>query len=109
MLSALLCGCDEAPTGISRDRLTFLGEQQRPLMLSQVIERCGPTPPGPEPYFGYMLPDSTTINFWMYDTPAMAADDEISMVVETAPGGKPRIIWPADLVGTSAYAVLKKT
>lgn len=101
-------GC-ESPSIVTPEKIAFLDHQQRPLSLSRVIERLGPTPPGREPFFGYTLAGgNVSIEFWICEASKGAVPDEILMVVERSSKGA-RIIWPNDLKGTNIDSILRKT
>ena len=118
-----LCACEEKPTVVTREQLKFVRDQQKPLLVGEVFRRLGTTPRFEsgvfEPVCRYTTDGGkTSIEFWVFDFPEERLrhmkpnepiPEEVSIVVETAVGIKPRIIWPPDLVGSDIGSVLRAT
>src|SRR3954462_3660808 len=97
---------------VSTEQLRFLETQGRPLFLPEVTKRLGQTEIGRGPYYAYTTAKKRTVEFWMLPPPKTMAEKsvpvEIAMVVERSADGKPLIIWPSDLRGSSVDAAMKR-
>lgn len=99
-------------TAVTAEQLHFLEIQERPLLLPEVTKRLGRTEIGRGPYYEYTTAEKGTVEFWMLPPPETTTEKtvpvEIAMVVERSPNGKPFIIWPRDLKGSSVDAAMKR-